>query len=121
MIRLAPVLLILLFPLSAQAGKLPIFQGSAGGIFTIGGDMWTEPDAPADIDTIPFGGMAGGLGVGGGVFFEARFIKYIGLELDLLFEHNSQWYSVETTVSSVTVKVRYQMKYAAIPRCSASA
>ncbi len=123
--RLACLLLasVLLAPAAARAGKLPVFQGSAGALFTVGGDLWSDPDFPSRLDPfvggVPFHDMSGGYGVGGGVFFEARFIKYIGLELDLLFEGNRMWYDVDYTVTvpglgTVDGELRYNLKYTAI-------
>jgi len=101
----------LLLPGLAQA-KLKIFEGSAGGLFVAGGNVWTKPDTPGNIildDSIPFADTAGGYGVGGGLMFEARFIKFIGLELDVLFEHNDQWYSVE--VNGGIAEAKFHLKY----------
>jgi hypothetical protein len=96
-------------PVRAGIAKEDIFGGSVGALFTIGGDLWTEPDHPGvSFDGVPFGDTAGGLGVGGGVFFQARFIKYIGLEIGLLFEHDYQWYDIE--YNDVT-DLRYHLRY----------
>lgn len=102
----------ILFPLAAHAGDLPIFQGSAGALFTVGGDLWTKPKPAAPEGpgvAIPFNDTAGGVGVGGGMFFEARFIKYIGLEIGLLFEHNRQWFDID--YNSGAAELRYLMRY----------
>jgi len=98
---------------SAEVPK-PVFGGSAGALFTFGGDMWTEPDAPISLDSVPFGDVSGGYGVGGGVFFEARLIKYIGLELDLLFEGNRMWYDIDYNIAGLEAELRYNLKYTVI-------
>ena len=98
----------LVLPGLAQA-KLKIFGGSAGGLFVAGGNIWTKPESNMDLDGMPFGDTAGGYGVGGGLLFEARFIKFIGLELDVLFEHNDQWYSIE--VNGGIAKAEFHLKY----------
>jgi hypothetical protein len=107
-----PTLLVatcLLAPATAMAGidRADIFHGSAGALFTLGGDLWTAPDPI--VDGIPFGDTAGGLGLGGGVFFEARFIKWIGVEIGLLFEHDHQWYSIE--VNGGIAEAKYHLRY----------
>ena len=101
----------LVLPGLAQA-KLKIFEGSAGGLFVAGGNVWTKPDTPGYIvldDSIPFADTAGGYGVGGGLMFEARFIKFIGLEFDVLFEHNDQWYSIE--VNGGVAEAEFHIQY----------
>jgi hypothetical protein len=111
------ILLVIALSASALAAgpahaKLKIFSGSAGVLITAGGDLWTKPEQSGSIsldDAVPFSDTAGGYGVGGGIFFEARFIRYLGLELDLLFEHNDQWYEVE--VSGTNADVKFHLKY----------
>ena len=52
------------------------FAASVGVLFTGGGALWTEPDFPSVIEPhvggVPFHDLAGGYGIGGGLFFEAR-------------------------------------------------
>lgn len=117
--RILPVAMVttvLLFCSAAQAGisRKDIFHGSAGGLFTLGGNLWTEPDHSStySMDGVPFGDTAGGLGVGGGFFFQARFIKWIGLEVDFLFEYDHQWYNIE--YDGGVADVRYHMRYTLI-------
>jgi hypothetical protein len=115
---MAFALSLVLLPRVAAAGKLPIFQGSAGALFTAGGQMWTEPDFPSYaepyVSAVPFHDTSGGYGIGGGVFFEARFIKYIGLELDLLFEGNRMWYDIEYNIAGILAELRYNLGYTTI-------
>ena len=75
------IVLILMVPATALAGisKEDIFHGSAGALFTIGGDLWTAPDPTAD--GVPFGDTAGGLGLGGGVFPMAALIAREDLDV----------------------------------------
>ncbi len=101
-------------PARAGIKKADIFHGSAGAYFTVGGDLWTQPEnrPPGDVDSVPFGGTAGGWNLGGGLLFEARFIKYIGLEIDLLFDHHDDMYDIEYFVSSIKVgELRYHMRF----------
>lgn len=110
---------LLLAPQVARAKvPQPVFGGSAGALFTAGGDLWSEPDFPSHldpfIDGLPFHDMSGGYGIGGGVFFEARFIKYIALELDFLFEGNRMWYDVDYTIGGYDAEIRYNLKYTVI-------
>ncbi len=106
----------LLCPLQARAAisRSDIFHGSAGALFTLGGDLWTEPDHPSwfAMDGVPFGDTAGGLGVGGGFFFQARFVKWIGLEIGFLFEHDHQWYDIE--YNGGAANLRYHIRYALV-------
>jgi len=92
--------------------KMKIFSASAGALVTGGGDIWTKPDQPADYvvtGAVPFNDTAGGYGVGGGVFFEARFIRFIGLEFDILFEYNKQWYNID--YNNGVAELKYSINY----------
>lgn len=96
--------------LPGYAHALPkIFSGSAGVLITAGANVWTEPESDYHLGSVPFGDTAGGYGVGGGVFFEARFIKYLGLEIDILFEHNDMWYSIDYRHGAA--ELQYHIKY----------
>jgi len=86
-----------------------IFSGSAGVLITAGGNVWTEPESGYNLESFPFDDTAGGYGVGGGVFFEARFIRYLGLEIDILFEHNDMWYSID--YGHGAAELQYHIKY----------
>ena len=101
-------------PAGAAIKKSDIFHGSAGAYFTVGGDLWTQPSdrPPGDWDAVPFGDTAGGWNLGGGLLFEARFVKHIGLEIDLLFDHHDDMYDIEYFVGSISVgELRYHMRF----------
>jgi hypothetical protein len=108
LIFLAAAAAFFALPRPAEAG-LKFFSGSAGVLVTAGGDIWTKPESNYNLDGIPFGDTAGGYGVGGGVFFEARFIRYIGLEWDVLFEYNNQWYSIN--YNNGAAELKYSINY----------
>ncbi|NOZ00461.1 MAG: hypothetical protein GXP54_01045 [Deltaproteobacteria bacterium] len=92
-----------------------IVEVSVGAKATVGGNIWTEPsNTPPGMD-IGFTRLRGGVGAGGGIYAEVRFIKYIGLELDMFIEWNriwedQTWYgwwgSVKTTTKPTTVDLR---------------
>lgn len=112
--RFLGVLVLVLFvsPSTADAGIVDV---SIGAKATVGGNLWTAPsNTPAGMD-IGFTELRGGVGAGGGIYVEARFIEYIGIELDLFIEWNriweeQTWYfpwgSVMTTTKPTTVDLR---------------
>ncbi len=76
--------------LVASASHGRVVEVSAGVKGTVGGNLWTQPDAtPAS--EVGFTEARGGVGAGGGVWAEARFLRFLALELDLLFEWDSLW------------------------------
>lgn len=76
-----------LFPCVVSAR---VVEFSAGAKATVGANLWSQPDATPAID-IGFTKARGGLGAGGGVWAEARFVRYLALETDLLFEWDTIW------------------------------
>lgn len=75
---------------------LPVAEGkivdvAIGVKATAGGNLWTEPSNTPPNQEIGFTKLRGGAGAGCGPYVEVRFIKYIGIELDLLFEWNRLW------------------------------
>ena len=109
---IAPVVFcaVVLAPGLAHA-KLDIFSGSVGGLFVAGANVWTRPesDMAVNLEDAPFGDTAGGYGIGGGLMLEARFIKFIGLELDLIIEHNDQWFNLE--INGGMAEATFHLKY----------
>ncbi len=93
--------------LSAQGRIVEVSAGVKG---TVGGNLWTRPDAtPAS--EVGFTEARGGVGAGGGVYAEARFIRFLALELDLLFEWDSlwehqNWWWGKTTTKAEAVNLR---------------
>lgn len=82
----------------------------AGVKGTVGGNLWTKPDATPAME-IGFTEPRGGVGAGGGVFVEARFIEFLALEMDLLFEWDSlwehqRWWWGQTTTKAEAVNLR---------------
>lgn len=72
---------------SAAPAAEKTVEFSAGGKFLVGGGLWTTPtNRPFDRDAPAFAGNAGGAGFGGGLYGEARILKYLGLELDFLYD-----------------------------------
>ncbi len=77
-------------------------DASWGGVFDLeiglkamgGYDYWTKPNGgPYEISgqDIAFSNERGGYGVGGGLYAQMRFFKYLGLEIDFLFEDDLIW------------------------------
>jgi opacity protein-like surface antigen len=62
---------------------------SAGAKFLVGGSLYGTPsNVPAGYSGLGFAGSAGGVGLGGGAYFEARFVKYLGLELGVGYDQS---------------------------------
>lgn len=60
---------------------------SAGAKLFVGGSLYGTPsNVPAGYSGLGFAGSAGGVGYGGGAYVEARFIKYIGLEVGIGYD-----------------------------------
>jgi hypothetical protein len=77
-----------LFARNSQA--LPLVDSSAGLKLLAGADIWSAPsNVPPRYDGIGFVGTAGGFGYGALGYYELRIIKFIGLELDLAYQHGS--------------------------------
>lgn len=83
--------------IAASAGAEPIVWLDVGAKGAVGGQYYTEPDG-IDRGAVPFDDGAGGIGGGGGIFFETRFLgQHLGLEFDLLVESNKTWCNVNDT------------------------
>lgn len=65
------------------------------GLKGMGGyNHWTKPaDGPYDLanQDVAFSNTRGGYGAGGGLYVQLRFFRYLGLEIDLLFEDDLLW------------------------------
>jgi hypothetical protein len=71
--------------LAAPSARADVVDTSAGVKLMAGGSLWTTPsDRPGNYDALGFAGNGGGFSWGGGVYFEARFIKLLSLELDII-------------------------------------
>jgi len=92
MMRLAPMTIAAAMILAAapDARAWNIVNLAVGAKGMVGGNLWTQPEniPPSEIG---FTDARGGYGGGGGVFAEVRVIKYIALEVDLLWERNNIW------------------------------
>lgn len=63
------------------------FESSAGLKLLAGGNLWTTPsDVPGGDDGLGFTAEGGGFGWGAAAYYEARFIKHLGLEVDLGYD-----------------------------------
>jgi hypothetical protein len=105
-----------LSPLAAGAqetGKEPFFGLSLGVKGGGGGNYVTKPDSvPATYDSAPFADGGGGWGAGGGLYTELRvFGHYLGLEIDLLFDHTKNWCNIEY---NDVVKMDYIYSFTAV-------
>ena len=70
---------------AAPFARADVVDTSAGVKVMAGGSLWTTPsDRPGNYDAVGFAGNGGGFSWGGGVYFEARFIKLLSLELDII-------------------------------------
>lgn len=87
-----------------QVADAQVVQVSAGAKGFAGGNLWTTPSSrPWSYEGLGFAGNAGGFGFGAGAYVEARFIKFLGLEIDAIYDSSSLYRDV--TYSSL-VKVR---------------
>lgn len=75
---------------AAGSASADIADLSLGAKGFAGGSVFTTPtNIPANYGGLGFAGNAGGFSYGGGLYFEARFIKFVGLELDLVYDKSS--------------------------------
>jgi hypothetical protein len=74
----------------AQAEAQPApksFESSVGAKLFLGGNIWTTPDdVPGGYDGLGFAAEGGGFGWGGALYYEARIVQHLGLELDLGYD-----------------------------------
>jgi hypothetical protein len=89
-------------PESAPSGHSWIFSGSAGLKGLVGGNMWTKPSGALG-DDLGFKASGGGFGWGLGAYAEFRFVKFVGLEIDLLYDTSTLFRNV---TYNGTVKIR---------------
>jgi outer membrane protein with beta-barrel domain len=77
------------------------------------GIMWSEPDdAPLGSDPL-WGDAQFFIGGGGGIFIEANFFGYLGLEIDVLYESNSLKFN--ETINSFEYDYYTKFKQVRIP------
>lgn len=83
------------------------FASSAGVKLLVGGNLYDTPsNVPGGYDGLGFPGNGGGFGWGAALFYEARFVRHLGLELDL-------GYDSSTVLRNVTINqvVKIQEKF----------
>lgn len=101
---------------SDGSGKKPhswIFSGSAGLKGLVGGNLWTKPSGAVG-DDLGFKASGGGFGWGAGAYAEFRFVKFVGLEIDLLYDSSSLYRNV-TYNSVVKIRERLDMTSLRVP------
>ena len=59
---------------------------SAGAKGIVGANVWTQPTNVPFTEDLMFAKARAGYGGGAGIFVQARFVKYIAIEMDALFE-----------------------------------
>ncbi len=67
----------------------PLIQHSAGAKLLVGADVWSEPSDLGGDDGLGFKGNAGGFSYGAAGYYELGLLRYIGLELDLAYQHGT--------------------------------
>ncbi|MDJ0765347.1 MAG: outer membrane beta-barrel protein [Myxococcota bacterium] len=104
--------------ISPVATAEPVLWLDVGAKGAVGGNYLSEPtDGKDSIQglTLPYEEGAGGIGGGGGLFFDVRVLnQYLGLEVDLLFEGNKNWCSI-TYNDTVDVDYIYKSTAMRIP------
>ena len=71
----------------AKAAPSRTFESSAGLKGLVGGNLWTTPEnIPGSYEGLGFAGSAGGFGWGAALYYEARIVRHLGLEVDLGYD-----------------------------------
>lgn len=104
-----PVAMALLLQVSSAKAGGPV-EVTAGAKGFLGGNLFSTPsELPPGYDGIGFAGNAGGMGWGAGIYGEARFIKFVGLEIGLTYDSSTLLRNVDMNVSGTLLKVREQV------------
>jgi hypothetical protein len=92
----AASLLVTFASVSANAQSAPDkpvpkkFESSAGLKFFAGGNVWSTPsNITPGYTGLGFAGNGGGFGWGSALYYEARFVQHLGLELDLGYDSST--------------------------------
>ncbi len=99
---------------AAQAQKLvPWLEGAIGAkAFGAGniliGPTGSVPVQPNGDEFWLFSNLRGGYGVGGGLYGEMRFIKYVGLEIGLLMAQHKVWETTDHAEDRLTIEEGYE-------------
>lgn len=73
-----------------EAAEPKSFESSAGAKLLLGGNLWSTPDdVPNGYDGLGFAGDGGGFGWGAALYYEARIVTHLGLELDLGYDSST--------------------------------
>ncbi len=107
--------LLTLFATGNAAGG-PIAWVGVGLKGGVGGNYLSMPDKDFDADGLPFNDGGGGLAGGGGVAFEARFLKqHLGLEIDFLADVNRTWCNIDHSINDYDIaSLNYIMRYTSL-------
>ena len=108
----------------ANTARADLADLSLGAKVLAGGSLFTTPTnipgkyqsfgLDSKYEGLGFAGNGGGFSYGGGLYFEARFIKVIGLELDLIYDHSVIQRNV-TYNSAVDVREKVDITTLRIP------
>ena len=78
------------------------FESSFGFKLLAGGNLWTSPNnLEPGYDALGFAGSAGGFGWGAALYYEARIVQYLGLELDLGYDHSQLQRDLKYNINGV--------------------
>jgi len=89
-------------PPPAPAPEPRTFESSIGFKLLAGGNLWTSPDnIEPGYDALGFAGSAGGFGWGAALYYEARIVQYLGLELDLGYDHSKLQRDLKYNINGV--------------------
>lgn len=97
---------------AAETANADVVDTSAGVKAMAGGSLWTTPsDRPGNdqYEGIGFAGNGGGFSYGGGLYFEARFIKVLSLELDLLYDKSTLMRNIDHTHNGLLFKLQEKL------------
>ena len=96
-------------PADAKEGKIVDFEVGATGVLT--GSLWNQPQNIPNYSNLPYDSTQAFLGGGGGVYFRAKFIEYIGLEIDFLYENNGFQENVTVNGTGGSGKYENSVRY----------
>lgn len=84
------------------------FESSVGAKVLVGGNLWTTPDdVPGGYDGPGFAAEGGGFGWGAALYYEARIVQHLGLELDLGYDSSTLLRNVTVNGLDTTEKVTH--------------
>ncbi len=110
--RLRAVFLTVFVLLSGPALSLELSH-SAGALGYAGGNYFNKPSRlSVGDDGLGFKGHAGGAAYGGGIYYTLHLNKYVGLELDFLYESSElkRWVTINNAVEITESKTAGQWR-----------